>query len=712
MSARRSLDPILRPRSIAVVGASRRKNSIGNAILRHLIEGGFTGPVFPINPSADSVAAVPAFPSVKDLPIAPDLAFIIVPKEAALDAVRECGEKGVKGLVVITAGFREVGGEGIELEKELVETIQRYGMRMVGPNCMGVLNTSSSVSMNGTFAPYMPPAGPIAFMSQSGAMGMTILDYASEYGIGISQFVSVGNKTDVSGNALTEYWRDDDEVGVILMYLESFGSPRTFVSLARETTRKKPILVVKAGRSEAGAKAASSHTGALAQVDIATDALLAQCGVLRADSVEELFDAALAFSKAPLPRGNRVAILTNAGGPGIIIADAAEACGLDVATLSEESQAKLREILPEEASVSNPVDMIASASPEQVEQATRIIVADEGIDALIASYVPLALEAPLVARAIRDGAEGTDKPVLAVLMSKRGLPQGMAELQESPIPAYRFPESAARALGAMWKHSRWQERPPETVRRFDVDAERVDEVIAVALDEGRDQLTLMEGLEVLDAYGIPVAPWTVVHSAEEAVAAAEQMDYPVVLKPVSAEILHKTEAGAVRVDLETADEVIEAYGFLDDLLVETGPEARQEGVLVQRMLKGGRETIVGMTWAPRFGPIVMVGLGGVYVEVLQDVAFRVQPVSNEDADEMIRSLRGYRILEGVRGERGVDLDLLAEVVERTSQLVGEHPEIREMDINPFLAFPEAEKCAAVDARFRIGAGEQEEDGDG
>ena len=712
MSARRSLDPILRPRSIAVVGASRRKNSIGNAILRHLIEGGFTGPVFPINPSADSVAAVPAFPSVKDLPIAPDLAFIIVPKEKALDAVRECGEKGVKGLVVITAGFREVGGEGIELEKELVETIRRYGMRMVGPNCMGVLNTSSSVSMNGTFAPYMPPAGPIAFMSQSGAMGMTILDYASEYGIGISQFVSVGNKTDVSGNALTEYWRDDDEVGVILMYLESFGSPRTFVSLARETTRKKPILVVKSGRSEAGAKAASSHTGALAQVDIATDALLAQCGVLRADSVEELFDAALAFSKAPLPRGNRVAILTNAGGPGIIIADACEACGLDVATLSEESQAKLREILPEEASVSNPVDMIASASPEQVEQATRIIVADDGIDALIASYVPLALEAPLVARAIRDGAEGVDKPVLAVLMSKRGLPQGMAELQESTIPAYRFPESAARALGAMWKHSRWQERPPETVRRFDVEAERVDEVIAVALAEGRDQLTLMEGLEVLDAYGIPVAPWAVVHSADEAVAAAGQMGYPVVLKPVSAEILHKTEAGAVRVDLETADDVVGAYGFLDDLLVETGPEARQEGILVQRMLKGGRETIVGMTWAPRFGPIVMVGLGGVYVEVLQDVAFRVQPVSNEDAGEMIRSLRGYRILEGVRGEPGVDLDLLAEVVERTSQLVGEHPEIREMDINPFLAFPEADRCAAVDARFRIGAGEQEGDEDG
>jgi len=709
MSARHALDTILRPRSIAVVGASRRTGSIGNAILRHLIEGGFNGPVFPVNPSADSVAAVPAFASVKDLPIAPDLAFIVVPKELALDAVRACGERGVRGLVVITAGFREVGGAGIELEKRLAETIREFGMRMVGPNCMGVLNTSSAISMNGTFAPQMPPAGPIAFMSQSGAMGMTILDYASEYGIGISQFVSVGNKTDVSGNALTEYWRDDDEVGVILMYLESFGSPRTFVRLARETTRRKPILVVKAGRSEAGAKAASSHTGALAQVDIATDALLAQCGVQRADSVEELFDAAVAFSKAPLPRGNRVAILTNAGGPGIIIADACEARGFEVAPLSEASQEKLRAILPAEASFSNPVDMIASASPEQVERATRIILADEGIDALIASYVPLALEAPLVARAIRDGAEGSDKPVMAVLMSKRGLPQGMAELSDSPIPAYRFPESAARALGSMLKYSTWQERPEEFVRTFDVDAGRVDAIIAAALAEGRERLTLIEGFEVLEAYGIPVAPWAVARSADEAVRAAEAMGWPVVLKPVSAAILHKTEAGAVRLDLDSAEDVREACRFLEELLEHTGREAREEGILVQRMLEGGRETIVGMTWEPRFGPIVMVGLGGVYVEVLKDVAFRVQPVSGEDAREMIRSLRGYRILEGVRGEPAVALELLAEVVERTSQLVGDHPEIREMDINPFLVFPEAERCAAVDARFRISPDQPEEE---
>ena len=705
----RPLDAILRPRSIAVVGASTRKGSIGNAVLRHLIEGGFTGPVYPVNPKADSVAAVPAFPSVTALPTVPDLAFIVVPKELVLDVVRECGAKGVRGLVVITAGFREVGGEGIALEAELAATIRRYGMRMVGPNCMGVLNTSEAVSMNGTFAPFMPPRGPIAFMSQSGAMGMTILDYATEYGIGISQFVSVGNKTDISGNALTEYWRDDDEVGVILMYLESFGSPRTFVRLARETTRRKPILVVKAGRTEAGAKAASSHTGALAQVDIATDALLAQCGVQRADSVEELFDAAIAFSKAPLPRGNRVAILTNAGGPGIIIADACEARGLEVAPLSAASKAALEEILPVEASVANPVDMIASASPEQVEKATRILCADEGIDAIIASYVPLALEAPLVARAIRDGAEGCDKPVMAVLMSKRGLPQGMAELEDSPIAAYRFPESAARALGAMRRHAAWQERPEEEVRRFPADRERVDAIIADAIAEGRDRLTMIEGFDLLAAYGIPVAPWAVARDADAAVAAAAAMRGPVVLKPVSAAILHKTEAGAVRLDLAAEAEVREAFEAIDALLVEAGEEARAEGVLVQEMLEGGRETIVGMTWEPRFGPIVMVGLGGVYVEVLKDVAFRVQPVSRQDAQEMIRSLRGYRILEGVRGEPGVDLELLGEVVERTSQLVGDHPEIREMDINPFLAFPETGRCAAVDARVRISADAEEED---
>ena len=671
-------------------------------MLKHLVGSGFTGPVYPVNPTADSVNSVPSFPSIGALPTVPDLAVIVVPKHKVLGVVRECVATGVKGIVVITAGFREVGGDGVELERELLALVRENGLRMVGPNCMGVMNTSPDVSMNATFAPTMPPNGPIAFMSQSGAMGMTILDYASEYGIGISQFVSMGNKADVSGNDLIEYWQDDDEVGVILMYIEGFGNPRHFTTLARRATRRKPVLAVKAGRSEAGAKAASSHTGALAQVDIATDALFAQCGVLRADTVEALFDAAIAFSKAPLPQGRRVAILTNAGGPGIIIADACEGFGLEVAPLSDETQSRLREHLPAEASVANPVDMIASATPEQVERAMRIIVADPGIDAVIASYVPLGLEAPVIAAAINRGAEGCGKPILAVLMSKRGLPQGMAELDDTPIPAYRFPESAARALGAMWRYRQWLDRPVAEVRRFDVDGARVGQIIASALREDRERLTVPEAFEVLDCYGIPIAPFRIASAEEDVVEAARELGYPVVLKAVSQDIVHKTEAGAVKLDMRDEDSLRAAWKEIADALDSESPEARDAGVLVQRMWTGGRETIVGMATEPQFGPIVMFGLGGVYVEVQRDVAFRVQPVSTVDALEMIRSLRGYRILEGVRGEEGVDLATLSEVIERVSQMVGDHPEIQEMDINPFLAFPEGQASIAVDARFRVG----------
>lgn len=699
------LDSLLRPKSVAVIGASRRRDSIGNAMLRHLVSSGFTGPVYPVNPRADSVSSVPAFPSIGACPTTPELAVVVVPKEHVLQVVRECAAAGVRALVVITAGFRETGGEGVEREAQLLQLVRDNGMRMVGPNCMGLMNTSPTVSMNATFAPSLPPAGPIAFMSQSGAMGMTILDYASEYGIGISQFVSVGNKADVSGNDLIEYWQDDPEVGVILMYLEGFGNPRRFTTLARRATRRKPVLAVKAGRSEAGAKAATSHTGALAQVDIATDALFAQCGVLRVDTVEALFDAAIAFSKAPLPAGPRVAILTNAGGPGIIIADACEGVGLEVSPLSGASQKRLREYLPAEASVSNPVDMIASATAEQFRQALEIVLADEGVDAAIAAYVPLGLEAPVVARAIEHAASGSPKPVLAVLMSKRGLPQGAGELQGSPVPVYRFPESAAQALGAMWRYRKWLNRPVAEVRRFRVDRDGVQGLIRNALADGRERLTVEESFQVLRSYGIPVAEYRIAADESSALEAATELGWPVVLKAVSQDIVHKTEAGAVRLHLRDEEGVRAAFAEIAGALERESEQARAAGVLVQKQYDGAKETIVGMTMEPRFGPILMFGLGGVYVEVLRDVAFRVQPVSTVDAEEMLRSLRGFRILEGVRGEQGVDLERLVELVQRVSQLVGDNPEIREMDINPFLAYPAGEQSLAVDARFRVGAEE-------
>ena len=701
---RPSLDAILRPSSIAVVGASRRPGTIGYQIVDNLLVHGFQGTVYPVNPGARAIHSIRAFPLVGDLPEVPDLAVVVVPKEHVRSVVEQCAEAGVPGVVVISAGFKEVGGAGITRERELLDIVRSHGMRMVGPNCMGVINTSGEMSMNATFAPSMPPSGPIAFMSQSGAMGVTILDYAAEYGIGVSQFVSMGNKADVSGNDLLAYWRDDPRVGVILLYLENFGNPRRFTRIAREVTRKKPVIAVKAGRSRAGARAASSHTGAMAAMDVATDALFAQCGVLRVDTVEELFDAAMAFGNAPMPEGPRVAIVTNAGGPGIIIANACESRGLEVSPLSGGAQARLRELLPEEASVANPVDMIASARAEEYGSVLEIVLADEEVDAVIAAFVPpLGVDAGDVARAIRSVAEGAPKPVMAVLMGREGLPRGMAELHEARIPAYIFPESAARALAAMEKYRRWLARPTGEVRQFeDVDRERADRVLAEATSEGRALLPVPQALEVLEAYRIPVAPYRVVESADEAAAAASELGYPVVLKAVAPGLSHKSEAGAVALDLDEPRAVRVAYSDMESRASTWPDGAVMTGAVVQPMVRGGRETIVGMTLEPNFGPLIMFGLGGVYVEALGDVTFRVQPVTDVDAKEMVRDLRGARLLEGVRGEPGVCFERVAEVLERVSQLVGDHPEIRELDVNPFLAFPEPERCVAVDARILVG----------
>jgi len=699
-----SLDPLFRPESIAVVGASRNPGTIGYQIVDNLIRHGFQGVVYPVNPKAAAVHSVRAFPSVGEIPGEVEMAVIVVPKERVLEVVEECGEKGVKAVVVISAGFKEVGGEGIAREEALMEVVHRYRMRLVGPNCMGLMNTSGEVKMNATFAPTMPPAGATSFLSQSGAMGVTILDYASEYGVGIHQFVSVGNKPDVSGNDLIEYWEDDPGTRVILMYLESFGNPRRFTPIARRVSRKKPIAVVKSGRTKAGARAASSHTGALAGTDLAIDALLSQCGVLRAQSVEELFDMAMAFESLPEPAGNRVAIVTNAGGPGIIIADACESLGLDVVELAPNTQAGLREVFPAEASVRNPVDMIASATGKSYEVALRMVLNDPGVDAAIAAFVPpLGVRQIDIASSIVSAAAARkDKPVLAVLMGREGLPEGRAQLKESGIPAYIFPESAARALAAMHRHRSWTERPVEDPEHFSVDRRVVELILDRVQATGRTQLTEVEALKVFKAYGVPTIPYRVAHSEEAAVEVAEELGYPVVLKVISPDVIHKSDTGGVRVDLRSADEVAEAYRSMVQSFRSIQPTVRMEGVLVESYLKGGREVIVGMSTDPRFGPILMFGLGGVYVEALKDVAFRVQPVTRTDAAEMIRSIRGFPILEGIRGEPGSDLDILVEVMQRVSQLVGDHDRILELDMNPFLVFPEG--GMAVDARVTISGG--------
>jgi len=699
-----SLNPLFHPESIAVIGASRNPGTIGYQIVDNLVRHGFRGTIYPVNPNARSVHSFPAYPSVGAIPEVVDMAVVVVPKELVLDVAEECGRVGVKGIVVISAGFREVGGEGVTREKQLVEVVQRHGMRLVGPNCMGLLNTTEGVCMNATFAPTMPPVGATSFLSQSGALGVTILDYAAEYGIGIHQFVSVGNKPDVSGNDLIEYWEDDPGTRVILMYLESFGNPRHFTRIARRVSRKKPIAVVKSGRTRAGARAASSHTGALAGADMAIDALLAQCGVLRADSIQELFDVAMAFEHQPVPAGNRVAIVTNAGGPGIMIADSCESMGLDVVDLAPRTQERLREVFPAEAAVSNPVDMIASATGESYEVALEIILDDPRVDAAIAAFVPpLGVRQIDVAEAIVTATKARrEKPVMAVLMGREGLPEGRAELKEAGVPAYIFPESAARALSAMNRHRIWRERPRQEPTRFPVDADRVKAILDRAQEEDRQHLTEVEALEVAEAYGISVVPHRMARSREEAVEAARELGFPVVLKVVSPDIVHKTDAGGVRVDLGSPEQVQEAWESILAAAEKTRPDARVEGVIVERFLKGKQEVIVGMSTDPSFGSILMFGLGGIYVEALKDVAFGIQPVTRIDAEDMIRSIRGFPLLEGVRGEEGADLDALAEAIQRISQLVGDHDRILELDLNPFLALEKG--GVAVDARVRLGSG--------
>jgi acetyl coenzyme A synthetase (ADP forming)-like protein len=696
-----SLTPILRPRSIAVIGASRTPGTIGYELVRNLALNGFTGPVYPINPKATSIFAIPALPSVEALAGPVDLAVISVPKQFVLEVTRQCIAKGVKGLVVISAGFREVGGDGVELERQLTELVRANGVRMVGPNCMGVLNVDPAISMNATFAPFLPPVGRAGFVSQSGAIGLSVLDYARAYGIGLSQFVSVGNKSDVSGNDLLLEWEDDPAIGMILMYVENFGNPTRFLEIASRVTKKKPIIVVKSGRSRSGARAASSHTGALAASDVAVQALLTQAGVLRAGSVEALFDLAMAFGSQAPPRSRRTAVITNAGGPGILAADALEPFGLELPDLSPATVEKLRPLFPAEASLRNPLDMIASATPDRYRSALSAILEDPQIDSAVALFVPpLRISEVEVSEAIAKAAvQYPAKPVFAVLMGQEGLPQGRADLHEAGVPAFVFPESAARALAARCRHREWQERPVVVPERLTVDQAAARLLIDSARSQGRTRLSESAALDLLAAYGVPVARAPLATSADEAVRFADEVGYPVVLKVVAPEIVHKTEAGGVQVDLRSPAEVRKAHAAILKGARRAAPEAVVEGVLVQQMIRGGREVIVGMTRDPSFGPLVMFGLGGILVEVLRDVVFRIAPFGREDARDMIRGIQGIKLLEGVRGAPPVQFGALEETLLRVSQLVVDFPEITELDVNPLLAFDTG--VVAVDARVLL-----------
>lgn len=691
LAAAASMARLFEPRTVAVIGASARRGKIGAEVLHNLISCGFRGQIYPIHPGGGEIQGLAAFPRVTDVPGPVDLAVIVVPAKLVPGVVDDCIAKGVEGIVVITAGFAETGPEGRAREAELVEKIRAAGIRMVGPNCMGLLNTNPAVRLNATFAPVYPPEGRVALSSQSGALGLALLDYAARLNLGISTFVSVGNKADVSGNDLIQYWAEDPRTDVILLYLESFGNPARFSRIARRVARRKPIIAVKSGRSRAGARAASSHTGALAETDSVVDALFRQAGVIRTNTLEELFDVATLVAHQPIPRGGRVAILTNAGGPGILAADVCEAQGLTLAPLSPVTVLALRSFLPAEASVVNPVDMLAAAAPDAYRRALALLLEDENVDAALVIFIPpIATDIEAVAAAIREGAVASKKTVLSTFMSAKGAPAVLM-----PIPSYPFPEEAALALARATSYGKWLNASEGVIPVLPgIDEAAARRVIDRALSRGGAWLDPLETQTLLEAFGVSVAGTRWVAGEVEAVAAADTFGYPVVMKAVGPEILHKTEVGGVKLSLADPSAVRAAYEELSSRL-----GAAMTGVILQPMVAGGVEVMVGVSQDPTFGPLVAYGSGGTLVELLADVAFRLQPLTDRDVSAMLDEVRGTALLRGFRGAKPADEAALKDLILRVSAIVEACPEIREMDLNPVKVLGKGARV--LDARIRV-----------
>jgi len=683
-----SLRPFFAPASVAVIGASKRRGSIGGELFRNILEADFTGATYPVNREGEPVAGVRAYRTIEEIPDPVDLAVISVPGKGVLESAEEALRKGVRALCVISAGFAEVGSEGVERQEKLLALVRAHGARLVGPNCLGI--AVPPIGLNATFAPRALPSGRIAFSSQSGALGLALLEKASERGLGFSAFVSIGNKADVSSNDLLEWWEEDDGTDVVLLYLESFGNPQKFARVAGRLARRKPILALKAGTSRAGARAASSHTAALAGSDAAVEALFRSSGVLRARNLEELIDVATLLSSQPLPAGRRVAVLTNAGGLGILCADACEAAHLELPELTEETRQALSEILPSEASVANPVDLLGSATGEVYTRVLPHILRDPGIDAVIALFVPpVVAGADEVAAAMRVALERdpSDKPVLAVVVSADGTPETLRD-PASPLATFAYPESAAHALGVAAGRAEWLRRPAGTVPEIDkIDVAAARRLVDGALaDSGDVWLDAADIRTLLTAYGVPLVPEQIAADADEAVAAAEALGRPVVLKTAVAGV-HKTESGGVALNLETDEEIRAAAERIG------GP------LLVQPMIGGGTELLAGVVQDPLFGGLVAVGPGGVFAELIGGAEFRIAPLTDRDADELVNGGKAGQLVRGFRGAPAADDEALTSLVHRLSRLAVDFPEVAELDLNPIIALPSG--CVAVDARIRL-----------
>lgn len=703
----KTLTALFAPKSVAVIGASTKPDSLGQAVFKNILFHGYRGVVYPVNPKAKSILGVKAYPSVLEIPDEIDLAVIIVPAPSVASVLEECGRKGVQAAIVISAGFKEIGEEGAQRERELASIAQRYGIALLGPNCLGIINTDPAVSLNATFAPGMPRRGNIAFISQSGALGVAALEYAQRQKIGLSKFISIGNKADLHENHLLDYLKDDPLSDVILLYLEDLEDPQGFHRLATEITserpKKIPILAIKSGRTLEGAKAATSHTGALAGSDEVYDSVFMQSGVLRVETIEELFDYALAFAHQPLPKGNKIAIVTNAGGAGILATDAAVRHGVQLAEFTEATATRLRELLPPTVNVANPVDMTGEPNEQRYETIVRTVLADPnvaGVVVIAAPHILMSLEN--IARHIVRAVHETDKPVLACLMAVTDARPAIEILEEAHIPHYSFPERAARALAAMARYHDWVHRPRTEYRVFtDVQLNQAKEIILSAKRAGRTLLLEPEAHDLLKAYGFPVLRYRFAKTEEETLKAADEIGYPVVLKVVSPQIAHKVDVGGVKLNIQDTHKLRESFRQMLTDVQRAKPGVQILGVFVQEFVQGGKETILGLKRDPLFGPLLMFGLGGIYVEALRDVTFRIAPIRELGVHRMIRQIRGFKILEGFRGEPPSDIDALAECLARLSQLATQVEEIVELDINPLIVFERGRGARVVDARIVI-----------
>jgi acetyl coenzyme A synthetase (ADP forming)-like protein len=695
------LEMFFDPQSVAVIGASRTPGKLGYGVLHNIVHHGYKGAVYPINPKASEILGLACYPSVLDVPGPIDLAVFLIPSRYVAQGLRECGEKGVKGAIIISAGFREVGSEGRQREREIVDIAREYGMRLIGPNCLGIIDTVAG--LNASFAVGMPRQGSIAFMSQSGALCTSVLDMALADNVGFSRFVSLGNKADTNENTFVEAWREDPHTRVILAYLEGIEDGAHFMDVASGVSREKPIIIIKSGTTAAGSRAVSSHTGTLAGSERAYEAAFRQSGVIRAWSVQDLFDLGIAFARQPLLRSDRIAVLTNAGGPGIMATDACERAGLQLASLERETMDALRAALPLAASALNPVDVLGDALADRYALALEGVAADPNVGGILVILTPQVMTQVVeTAHVVGQAAQGSEKPIFACFMGRETVEPGIRVLNQYGVPNYPVPERAVAALAAMSAHRRWQDRPPVEIESFAVDREQVRGVLERVRSEGRTSIGDAEAREIMEAYGIATPQSFLARNPDEAARYADEIGFPVVVKIASPDILHKTDVGGVKLNIMTPGDVRDAFELMTYRAQRYVPDAEIWGCLVQEMVLGGKEVIVGMNRDAHFGPLMMCGLGGIYVEALGDVAFRVAPFDRRDAREMIREIQAYHLLRGVRGERPSDVEAIVESLLRLSQLVIDFPEIMEFDINPLTVFEEGRGVVGVDMRLVLG----------